>query len=103
MALEQVRNNKVYELPLEDFRNLAPEMHCDQPPLISPDLTPIEVCQLIGEWYVAHSNEARRREAGQFFTPANIARYMANMAGTLVDHAKVLDPGSGVGILGCAI
>jgi adenine-specific DNA-methyltransferase len=103
MAIEQVRGHDIYKLPLQELRDLAPHISWANPPAILPGSSPIEVCQIIGEWYVACSDAARRREAGQFFTPSIIARYMANVSGALHDQARVLDPGAGVGILSCAI
>lgn len=102
MATEQVQREG-YELPLQKLRDLAPDILWRDIPIISPDLSPIEVCHTVGEWYLAHSGDARRREAGQFFTPPIIARYMAHVAGTLHNHIRILDPGAGVGILACAI
>jgi len=103
MAIEQERRREAYKLPLQELRNLAPDMLWRDTPTISPDLSPIEVCQIVGDWYIANSSDARRREAGQFFTPPIVARYMANLAGTLHNQVHVLDPGAGVGILSCAI
>jgi adenine-specific DNA-methyltransferase len=103
MAIEQVRGHDIYKLPLQELHDLAPDITWSDPPTILPDFSPIEVCQIVGDWYVAHSDDARRREAGQFFTPPIVARYMANVAGAFDDHARVLDPGAGVGILSCAI
>src|SRR5579884_4003565 len=103
MVMEQVRNTKAYELPLDALHNLASDISWSNPPTISPGLSPIELCQIIGEWYVSHSSEAQRHDAGQFFTPPIVARYMANLAGKLHDHVRVLDPGAGLGILACAI
>src|SRR5229473_2666569 len=103
MAIGQVRGHDIYKLPLQELRDLAPHISWDNPPAILPSSSPIEVCQIVGEWYVAHSDDARRREAGQFFTPLIVARYMANAAGALHNQARVLDPGAGAGILSCAI
>jgi len=103
MVMEQVRSHEVYELPLDELRNLAPDISWRNAPTISPDLSPVEVCQIVGEWYVACSNQARRRDAGQFFTPLIVARYMANLAGALHNQAYILDPGAGVGVLACAV
>ncbi len=103
MVMEQVRNVKTYKLPLDELRNLALDISLDDAPTISSDLSPIEVCQILGEWYVAHSGNIRRHNAGQFFTPPIVARYMANVAGQLHNEARILDPGAGVGILACAI
>jgi adenine-specific DNA-methyltransferase len=103
MVMEQVRKVKAYKLPLDELHNLAPDILWGEPPTISSDLSPIEVCQIIGEWYVAHSSETRRHNSGQFFTPPIVARYMTNVAGVLHNDARILDPGAGVGILACGI
>lgn len=101
--MEQVQLHKAYELPLYELRKLVPDSSWNTPPIISPDLSPVEVCHILGEWYIAHSSEARRRDAGQFFTPPIVARYMANLAGTLQNQVRILDPGAGIGILACAL
>jgi adenine-specific DNA-methyltransferase len=103
MVMEQVRKLKTYTLPLDELKNLASDITLGDAPDISSNLSPIEVCQIVGEWYSAHSSDSRRFNAGQFFTPPIIARYMINVAGQLHDDARVLDPGAGVGILACAI
>src|SRR6266699_2943277 len=103
MAIGQVRGHDIYKLPLQELHGLAPHTSWANPPTILPASSPIDVCQIVGEWYVACSDGARRREAGQFFTPSIVARYMANAAGVLHNQARVLDPGTGVGILSCAI
>ncbi len=103
MAIGQVRGHDIYKLPLQELRDLAPHLSWADPPIILPGSSPIEVCQIVGDWYVAHSDDARRREARQFFTPSIVARYMANAAGALHNQARVLDPGAGAGILSCAI
>lgn len=103
MVMEQVRNVKDYNLLLHELQNLVPDIALNDFPTLFPDFLPMEVCQAIGEWYVNHSDEVRRHDAGQFFTPPIVARYMTNLAGTLHNHARVLDPGAGVGILACAV
>src|SRR2546429_161979 len=103
MVMEQVQNVKDYKLLLHKLHDSVPDIAWNDFPALSPGFSPIEVCQAIGEWYVKHSDEARRHDAGQFFTPPIVARYMTNLAGTLHDNAHVLDPGAGVGILACAI
>src|SRR5450759_2369367 len=60
-------------------------------------------CQVIGEWYRACSSDARRVNAGQFFTPSTVAHYMANITGEFENGMHILDPGAGVGILTSAI
>src|SRR6266851_5923078 len=103
MAMEEVRKHEAYELPLHELYSLSPNILWSKPPTISPGLSPIEVCHIVGEWYVAHTSEERRHATGQFFTPPIVACYMANLAGRLHNKVRVLEPGAGVGILACAI
>ena len=103
MVMEQVRGSKTYEFPLHEIQKLKPDISWSTPPTFSTDLSPIEVCHLIGEWYTANSNEAHCHAAGQFFTPPPVARYMANIAVTLHNNMHILDPGAGTGILASAI
>jgi adenine-specific DNA-methyltransferase len=103
MVMEKVRKPKSYTLSLDELYNLAPDISWSHAPTISSDLSPIEVCQILGEWYMANSSETRRHGAGQFFTSPIVARYMANLAGILHNHTRILDPGAGLGILACAI
>ena len=51
MVMEQVRGSKTYELPLYEIQKLAPDIAWSTPPTITSDLSPVEVCHLIGEWY----------------------------------------------------
>lgn len=103
MVMEQVRHTKICELPIEALRSLAPDISWKAVPTISRDLLPTDVCQIVGNWYIESSSEARRYQAGQFFTPAIVARFMANLAGTLHEQAYILDAGAGVGMLACAL
>jgi adenine-specific DNA-methyltransferase len=103
MVMEQVLSQKTYTLPLDELRKVAPDISWTTIPKITSDLSPIEVCQTLGEWYKNHRGEAYRHDAGQFFTPSIVACYMANLTGTLRNQMRVLDPGAGVGILACAV
>lgn len=103
MVMKEVGSLKAHKLPLDELHNLAPEISWGNVPNITSGLSPIEVCQIISEWYVKYSSEARRHDAGQFFTPPIVARYMTNVAGVPPNDARILDPGAGVGILACAI
>lgn len=103
MVMEQVRSQKTYILPLDELSKVAPDISWTTVPKITSDFSPIEVCQILGEWYKNHRSEVHRHDAGQFFTPPIVARYMANLAGTLHNQMRVLDAGAGVGILACAI
>lgn len=103
MTIEQVQNGKIYDVPLQDLQTLAPDIQWKDPPVITGALSPTEVCQIIGDWYVQCSSVSRRQSTGQFFTPPAIAHYMASMAGALASGCNVLDPGAGVGMLSCAL
>lgn len=103
MVMEQVRNQKTLSLPLDELRKVAPDISGAAVPEITSNLSPVEVCQILGEWYKNYSNAAHRRDAGQFFTPPIVARYMANLAGALHNQMRVLDAGTGAGILACAV
>ena len=48
-------------------------------------------------------NLKQRRELGQFFTPAPVARFMAGQFNNLLGHISFLDPGAGVGTLAAAV
>jgi adenine-specific DNA-methyltransferase len=100
MAIEHIRS---YQLPIHDLRRLAPDITWRNIPAISPDLSPVQVCQIIGDWYVDQTSFIRRHGAGQYFTPPIVARYIAYLAGTVSDQVRVLDPGAGTGILTAAI
>lgn len=102
MVLERAQGH-ITEMLLSELHCLAPDMLWSDPPVIPPDSSPIKVCQIIGDWYVAHSSDTHRHSAGQFFTPPIAARYMAHLAGTFQDQFRVLDPGAGVGMLACAV
>lgn len=46
---------------------------------------------------------SRRSELGQFFTPWDVAAFMATFAEVTASDVKILDPGAGTGILSAAI
>lgn len=102
-TMEHAQTTKFYALPLRELHKLAPDTAWSSPPTISSHLSPIQVCQIIGDWYMACSDEAHRRSRGQFFTPPTIACYMANIAGELHNGMHILDAGAGVGMLAGAI
>jgi adenine-specific DNA-methyltransferase len=47
-------------------------------------------------------DRAHRAAMGQFFTPASIARFMAELGETRTGDVRVLDPGAGIGSLSAA-
>lgn len=46
---------------------------------------------------------ARRYQLGQFFTPADVAAFMADQLDVRAEHVRLLDPGAGVGSLTAAV
>jgi len=44
-----------------------------------------------------------RKNIGQYFTPTEVARFMAGLFDQIPSEAKILDPGAGAGILSAAI
>lgn len=57
----------------------------------------------LGQRILAERPEKQRKQSGQFFTPAPVARYMARQLGPLRSGDRILDPALGSGVLACAI
>lgn len=53
--------------------------------------------------YIMEVSKNNRSEIAQFFTPKEIAKYMANLSETNLSEVKILDPGAGLGILSLAL
>lgn len=66
-------------------------------------LAPADRAEQLQSEHEATTTAPVRKELGQFFTPASIARYMAGMLGPLPRRIRLLDPGAGVGILSAAV
>lgn len=77
------------------------------PPSLSvpmPDgSTPVEYAEALGEAYLAFSKHNHRKSGGHYLTPAAIASFMAEHSSYSEPHMRVLDPGSGTGILSAAV
>lgn len=67
------------------------------------DERPAEYAARLGALYLGERLAAGRRELGQFFTPLEVARFMARLARPGRRVRYVLDPGAGAGILACAL
>ena len=72
-------------------------------PLPIEDATPVEYAEVLGETYLAFVKHDRRKNGGHYLTPASIARFMAECAAYSEPDLKVLDPGSGAGVLSAAV
>jgi adenine-specific DNA-methyltransferase len=64
---------------------------------------PVEYADRLGRWYVSSLKDESKRNGGQFFTPCEIARFMAQLYTTNNKIVHVLDPGAGAGVLTCAL
>jgi len=72
--------------------------------LFERSLPPVLYAQSLANDYISSSKLSDRKNSGQYFTPPEIASFMARLA----THdesapARVLDPGAGTGILSCAV
>ena len=57
----------------------------------------------LGELALAGHSEKRRKQGGQFLTPAPVARFMARQLGPIRAGDHILDPAIGSGVLACAV
>lgn len=66
-------------------------------------MLPTEYCNNIGIEYSRNVTNERKKETGQFFTPLEIAEFMASKINYDGTEVRILDPGFGTGILSCAL
>ena len=67
------------------------------------DSTPVDYAEALGETYLSFSKHNHRKSVGHYLTPATIARFMADCSSYSEPYMRVLDPGSGTGILSAAV
>ena len=67
------------------------------------DSTPVDYAEALGETYLSFSKRNLRKSVGHYLTPATIARFMADCSSYSEPYMRVLDPGSGTGILSAAV
>ena len=72
-------------------------------PMLSEHSTPVEYAEALGNAYHAFSKRDERKNGGHYQTPASIARFMAEWSSYSQPRLRVLDPGSGTGILSAAV
>ena len=63
----------------------------------------VDIAESFAEDVNNKSSMEEKKLKGQYFTPSSIAKYMASMVILEKKQIKVLDPGSGLGILTCAL
>lgn len=66
-------------------------------------INPIEFCQRQRGRFLAESTPQRRKEQGQFFTPPEVAQFMAQLSPMRRRNIRLVDPGAGAGMLTCAV
>ncbi len=72
-------------------------------PTPSARSSPVEYAEALGEAYLSFAKRQDRKNVGHFLTPAAVARFMAKCSSYSEPHIRVLDPGSGSGILSAAV
>jgi len=70
-----------------------------------PDINerPVNYADRIGQWYSASVLPTHRKKFGQYFTPVEIADFMASLFSPRKGIIRIVDPGAGIGILSCAV
>ena len=72
-------------------------------PMPADNSSPVDYAEALGEAYLSFANHNHRKNGGHYQTPASIARFMADCSSYSEPHMRVLDPGSGTGILSAAV
>ena len=72
-------------------------------PLPTEGTTPVGYAEVLGETYLAFAGQDQRKNVGHYLTPAGIANFMAECGSYEEPYLRVLDPGSGTGILSAAV
>ena len=72
-------------------------------PMPAEDSTPVDYAEALGEAYLSFAKHNRRKKVGHYLTPATVARFMAECSSYSEPHMRVLDPGSGTGVLSAAV
>ena len=72
-------------------------------PVPADGSSPLEYAEALGEAYLSFSRHQHRKNGGHYLTPAAIASFMAGHSSYSGPHMRVLDPGSGTGILSAAV
>ena len=62
----------------------------------------VEYAERLSELYMRTYTSAVRKSKGQFFTPGQVSRFMANLFDISHSEIRLLDPGAGTGILTAA-
>ncbi len=66
------------------------------------DERPVNYADRAGQWYSASVLPASKKQLGQYFTPVEVADFMAAQLLPRNETTRLIDPGAGTGILACA-
>ncbi len=67
------------------------------------DMSPVSYADMLAHWFAENVSEERKKERGQYFTPPEIAHFMAQWCELDRKEERILDVGAGTGILTCAL
>jgi len=64
---------------------------------------PSAYAERLGIYYSQTNELIRKKQMGQFFTPISVAEFMASFCSVDEKKVRILDPGTGIGILSCTL
>ena len=79
------------------------KMQSSDPVKSFADELPSAYADRLGLQYSSIVTQSHKKENGQFFTPTEIANFMASLASTHSNKIRILDPGCGTAILTCSL
>ena len=68
-------------------------------PVPTGSSSPLEYAESVGGSYLSFSRHQHRKNGGHYLAPATIASFMAGHSSYSGPHMRVLDPGSGTGMV----
>jgi len=63
---------------------------------------PANYADRVGQWYSASISSTYKKQFGQYFTPVEVADFMASLLSSRNKATHLIDPGAGTGVLACA-
>jgi adenine-specific DNA-methyltransferase len=72
-------------------------------PLPNEGERPTDYADRVGHWYASWTLPERKKSFGQYLTPVETARFMAELFEPRGKQLRILDPGAGTGVLSCAL
>ncbi len=83
---------------------ITPTIHVQTTHLFERNLPPTLYAHHLATQYLTSTPEEHRKENGQYFTPPEVACFMAKLAvSSATNIVRILDPGAGTGILASAV